>query len=288
MGRRIDVGLIGAGIGASKSPMLHMEEAAAQGLDLRYHLIDLAARGITDAAAALPDLLAEAEAAGFAGVNITYPCKQLVIAHLDGLSEDAALLGAVNTVVFSRSGDGAVRRVGHNTDWWGFMQGFQAQAPEADLAHVVQIGAGGAGVAVAHALWRMGAGRLSLVDRARGQAEMLAAALNDRAGRMFAEVVDAPEPAMDAASGVVNCTPMGMAAHPGLPLSADALQKHHFVADIVYFPLETALLQAARQKGCRVIDGGGMAVFQAVGAFRLFTGLDADAARMGQRFRDSV
>lgn len=281
MRSRIDVGLIGAGIGASKSPMLHMTEGAAQGMDLRYHLIDLDARGVTPAA--LPALLAEAEAAGFAGVNITHPCKQLVIAHLHELSDDAALLGAVNTVVFD-----AGRRYGHNTDWWGFMEGFRVQAPDADLSHVVQLGAGGAGVAVAHALWRMGAGRISLSDPDSRKARLLADALNARAGRDVAMVRDDPAAALQDATGVVNCTPVGMAAHPGAPIDPAALQARHFVADIVYFPLDTALLAAARARGCRVIDGGGMAVFQAVGAFRLFTGVEADARRMTARFRDAV
>lgn len=276
------VGLIGAGIGASKSPMLHMREALAQGFALDYRLIDLNLRGL--GVAALPDLLDEVQAAGFAGVNITHPCKQAVIAHLDALSDDAAMLGAVNTVVFAPDG----RRIGHNTDWSGFMQGFRAQAPEADLRHVVQLGAGGAGVAVAHALWRMGAERLGLHDPDQAKGAALVAALNSRAGRDFAYQIDDVEGAMAKASALVHCTPVGMADHPGLPLDIACLRPDHVVADIVYFPLETALLQAARQIGCRIIDGGGMAVFQAVDAFRLFTGREADGARMTACFRAAV
>jgi shikimate dehydrogenase len=87
-----------------------------------------------------------------------------------------------------------------------------------------------------------------------------------------------------AADGLVNCTPVGMAKLPGTPLPVALLRPALWVAEIVYFPLETELLRAARAIGCRTLDGGGMAVFQAVGAFRLFTGLEPDAARMQRHF----
>ncbi len=93
---------------------------------------------------------------------------------------------------------------------------------------------------------------------------------------------------MAGADGLIQCTPTGMEKRPGLPLPAALVQSRHWVAEIVYFPLETELLRVARAKGCRTLDGSGMAVFQAVGAFRLFTGLDADAARMGAHFRQLV
>lgn len=278
---KIRVGLIGAGIRQSKSPMLHEQEAAAQGLDLAYDLIDLDARGLTPEA--LPMLLSEAEAAGFSGLNITHPCKQRVIPLLDDLSEDARQLGAVNTVVFS-----AGRRVGHNTDWSGFLESFRRGLPSAATGTVLQLGAGGAGAAVAHAALRMGVGRLLLNDVNIRQAEMLAEALNSRAGRDFAAASADLAEAAAAADGVINATPVGMDAHPGLPLDAALLTARHWVADIVYFPIETALLSRARSFGCRVLDGGGMAVFQAAGAFHLFTGREPDAERMLAAFRASL
>ncbi|MFT4148665.1 MAG: shikimate dehydrogenase [Paracoccaceae bacterium] len=278
MAQRIRLGLIGTGIQRSKSPALHMAEGAAQGLDLSYELIDLTARGLTPEA--LPDLLDRAEAEGFAGLNITHPCKQQVIPLLHDLSPDARDLGAVNTVVFR---DG--RRTGHNTDWSGFMQGFRLQLPDVALGSVVQMGAGGAGAAVAHAVLRLGVGRLFLSDMDMGRARDLAAALNARAGRDFAQATGDVAAAMAAADGLINTTPMGMEAHPGLPIAADLIRPGHWVAEIVYFPLETQLLAVARAKGCRTADGGGMAVFQAAEAFRLFTGLAPDAARMLAHFR---
>ena len=277
--RKIRVGLIGSDIQQSKSPALHMAEGAAQGRDLSYELIDLTARGLTPEA--LPELLAEAEAAGFAGVNVTHPCKQRVIPFLHELSPDARDLGAVNTVVF-REG----RRIGHNTDWSGFMEGFRRALPGAKLDQAFQMGAGGAGAAVAHALLKLGVERLRLADMEPERAQGLVEALNRRAGRPFAQVAGDLAAAMVESDGFVNATPMGMKAHPGTPIDPDLIRPAQWVAEIVYFPLETALLAAARAKGCRLADGGGMAVFQAVEAFRLFTGLSPEAERMARRFRD--
>ncbi len=279
--REIRAGLIGAGIGQSKSPMLHETEAAAQGFKLSYDLIDLDARDL--APSALPALLAEAEAAGFNGVNITHPCKQRVIPLLNDLSEDARQLGAVNTVVF-REG----LRIGHNTDWSGFMESFRRGLPDAAIDTVLQLGAGGAGAAVAHAALRMGVDRMLLSDVNIPQAEALAQSLNRRADRDFAIVTTDLAEAAAKADGLINATPIGMDAHPGLPLDPTLLTNQHWVADIVYFPIETALLSLARSRGCRVLDGGGMAVFQAVGAFRLFTGLEPDPERMLATFRAAL
>ena len=276
---QIRVGLIGADIQQSKSPALHMSEGAAQGLEYRYEIIDLTRRG--SGPEALPDLLAEAEARGFAGVNITHPCKQRVIPLLDDLSADARALGAVNTVVFS-----AGQRIGHNTDWSGFYNSFRLGLPDVPLGSVLQLGAGGAGVAVGYAALRLGVGRLMIRDTDPERAAALALALNTRAGRAFAEAVEDVPEAMRAACGLIQTTPVGMVAHPGLPLDAGLIETRHWVADIVYFPLETALLAAARAKGCRVLPGGGMAVFQAAGAFRLFTGYEPDSARMLAHFAE--
>ncbi len=270
-------GLIGQGIGASRSPALHEREGAAQGLRLVYRLIDLDVLRLGPEA--LPELLTAAARLGFAGLNITFPCKQAVIAHLDDLSPDAAALGAVNTVVLR---DG--RLVGHNTDCSGFAEGFRRGLPGAPRERVVQLGAGGAGAAVAHALLAEGTGRISIADTELARAEALAAHLNARFGPGRAIVAADLATAVAEADGLVNCTPVGMTKLPGMPLLAALLHPRLWVADIVYFPLETELLRTARAMGCQTLDGGGMAVFQAVGAFRLFTGREPDAARMLRHF----
>jgi len=273
------LGLVGSGIGASRSPAMHEREGAEQGLRLVYRLIDLDVLGLGPDA--LPDLLTAAQRLGFAGLNITFPCKQAVLPHLDELSPDAKALGAVNTVVLR---DG--RRVGHNTDCSGFAEGFRRGLPDVPRGAVVQLGAGGAGAAVAHALLSEGVGRLAIHDTEPARAESLAADLCARFGAGRAAVSQGLSAAIASADGIVNCTPVGMTKLPGLPLPAALLHPRLWVADIVYFPLETELLRIARGLGCRTLDGGGMAVFQAVGAFRLFTGREPDADRMLRHFAE--
>lgn len=275
------LGLIGAGIQASKTPAMHMAEARAQGFALSYDLLDLDLAPF--AAKGLEELLQDAQTAGYAGLNITHPCKQAVIAHLDGLSDDAAAIGAVNTVVFT---DG--KRWGHNTDWSGFAESFRLGLGDAARGDVVQIGAGGAGAAVAHACWKLGVERLYLADALPARAAGLAQDLNARAGRDIATAVQDLGAAMAQADGMINTTPMGMDAHPGLPVDPALITPAHWIADIVYFPLETELLRLARAKGCRVLSGGGMAVHQAVAAFGLFTGRKADAARVQAHFERMI
>jgi shikimate dehydrogenase len=272
------VGLIGSGIQASRSPALHEREGAAQGLCYIYKIIDLDALGLTTEA--LPELLAAARRFGFAGLNITHPCKQSVIALLDELSADAHVLGAVNTVVFGPDG----RAIGHNTDWSGFAESFKRGLADAARNRVVQFGAGGAGAAVGHALLTLGVGELSLVDTDRSRAERLAHGLADRFGAGRAVACEDPARAVRAGDGIVNATPLGMAKYPGSPVLRELLRPDLWVADIVYLPLETELLRHARALGCRTLAGGGMAVFQAAAAFRLFTGIAPDAERMIRHF----
>jgi shikimate dehydrogenase len=260
---------------------MHEREADEQGLRYVYRLIDLDRLGL--GVEALPELLTAAKRMGFAGLNVTYPCKQAVIPLLDELSDDARSLNAVNTVVIR---DG--RTIGHNTDWSGFAEGFRRGLPDAKLDRVVQLGAGGAGAAVAHAILTLGATRLTVFDVDAARSGELAANLCARFGEGRAVGVTDLAAAMAEADGLVHCTPTGMAKLPGLPLDARLLDRRHWVAEIVYFPLETELLRAARARGCRTLDGGGMAVFQAAGAFRLFTGVEPDAERMRRHFLSMV
>jgi shikimate dehydrogenase len=278
-------GLIGAGIQRSLTPAMQEAEAAAQGLRLHYQLIDLDAdpatrgRGIEP----LPGLIAAARTMGFAGLNITYPCKQAVIPLLDTLSDEARAMGAVNTVVF----DGG-RATGHNTDGSGWRWGFERTLPGADLSRVVLLGGGGAGSAIAHSLCRMRAAALTIVDSDGVRAQALA----DELGRQYPATRSSGSSdaaaSLRGASGVVHATPTGMDKLPGLPIDAALLQPSMWLSEIVYFPLETALLRAARERGLRTVDGGTMAVGQAVGAFELFTGRQADAARVDAHFRRLV
>jgi shikimate dehydrogenase len=274
-------GLIGAGIQRSLTPAMQEDEARAQGLRLHYQLIDLdkAGQGVE----ALPTLLSAAKTMAFAGLNVTFPCKQAVIPLLDELSDEARAMGAVNTVVFR---DG--RAIGHNTDGSGWRWGFERTLTKADLSRVVLLGAGGAGSAIAHSLCRMKTAALVIVDQDAARAAALAAELNRQYGGSAASGSADAAMALQGATGLVHATPTGMDKLPGLPLEAELLRPDLWVSEIVYFPLETALLKTARSLGCRVVDGGTMAVGQAVGAFELFTGRAADAARVDAHFRRLV
>lgn len=276
--RKALVGLIGAGIARSLTPRMQEEEARHHGIRMHYQLIDL--HEPERAGTLLPMLVHAARTMGFAGLNITYPCKQSVIPLLDELSDDARAMGAVNTVVVQ---DG--RLIGHNTDGWGWAWGFQRALPEADLRRVVLLGAGGAGSAIAHAVLGLGCEQLTVVDTDLARAEALCTKFNagPHGARCLAQADIAL--AMQGATGLIHATPTGMDKLPGMPLPPQLLRPDVWVAEVVYFPLETELLRTARALGCATADGGTMAVGQAVGAFQLFTGEQADAQRVEAHFR---
>jgi shikimate dehydrogenase len=277
------VGLVGTGIGPSLSPALHAREAQELGLSYRYVRLDLDALRLPPEA--VGELLARARAAGFRGLNITHPCKQVVIPHLDALTPAAEEIGAVNTVLFDDTG-----AVGHNTDWSGFRDGLVGGLPHARLDRVVLMGAGGAGAAASHALLSLGAGTVDVVDVDAERAVRLAAALAERFGPQRATGGGAAGLAarVAAADGLVHATPVGMSDHPGLPVPSALLRADLWVAEIVYRPLDTELLRAARAAGCATLDGGRMAVHQAAAAIRLFTGLDPDVDRMQRHLAELV
>jgi shikimate dehydrogenase len=278
---RILLGLVGAGIGASLSPALHEREAERLGLHALYQTIDIAERDLPPEA--VGEIVGAARTMGFAGLNVTHPCKQTILEHLDELSTDAAALGAVNTVVFDEDG----RAVGHNTDGTGFAASFARGLPDAELRRVVLLGAGGAGAAVGHAALSLGAERLTVVDVDAERAADLARSLADQFEDSHRTAHATPDDLgglLEDASGLIHATPTGMAHHPGLPLDPDLLRPELWVAEIVYRPLETELLRVAGDAGCRTLDGGGMVVFQAAASFALFTGLEPDRERMLRHF----
>ena len=276
-GRKLLVGLIGAGIQRSLSPAMHEEEARHHGIRLHYQLIDLDSYHAD--VESLPTLLLAARMMDFAGLNITYPFKQAVIPLLDALTDEARAMGAVNSVVFR---DG--KSIGHNTDGPGWSWAFKYAMPSADLSRVVLLGAGGAGSAIAHAALNLGVKQLVVIDPVNQRATELVNNLNAKYGPRATTSNDAAT-VMSYASGLINATPIGMEKFPGMPVPADILRPDVWVCEIVYFPLETALLRAARARGCATLDGGAMAVGQAASAFELFTGITPHAKRMEAHFQ---
>jgi shikimate dehydrogenase len=258
-----------------------MTEARALGLDLVYERFDF--NQMPDGPAALPKVLRQVRDAGYLGVNITFPVKQAVLPLLDSYSSEVAELGACNTVQLQGG-----RATGHNTDWFGFARAFERGLPGAGLDHVVLLGAGGGASAVAYALLKMGARRIAVQARNPDRAASFVRRFNGLAGKPRLSVVASLKDELAGAQGVVNCTPVGMAGHAGSPLTPDLLRPALWVADLVYVPLRTELLRMAEAAGCRILEGGGMAVFQAAEAFRIFTGLTPDTDRMLRRFEDDV
>ena len=276
-------GLIGQGVGPSLTPELHEREAQRQGLRYVYKVVEQPA-GPLDTRR-LARLLASAIELGFDGLNVTHPVKQAMVPLVDDIDSAVEAIGALNTVLI-RGG----RTTGHNTDVTGFLKAFELGLPDVDRERVLLLGAGGAGTAVAHALVQLGVQRLLVVEPDQERAEALQRSL----GALPIKVELAPvsrsglDDALATSSGVVNATPMGMAAHPGSPVPDGLLRPDLWLADIVYRPLETPLLSAARAAGCTVLNGAGMAVHQAADAFELITGRPADRMAMTRDFDELV
>ena len=276
------VGLVGEGIAESLTPAMHLREAALHGIAYEYHVFDLAPD--SREAADLGIYLRELRHAGYAAVNVTHPFKQRVIHSLDSLSDAAGTIDAVNLVLLGE------RLTGENTDWSGFEWAIAAGLPGADFGLVAQIGAGGAGSATAYALLRHGAADVVVFDEEAARARRVA----ERYAPLFpgqhirAEPLGALTRVLAMADGVVHATPIGMAKHPGTAFDVARLAPDAWLAEVVYRPIETELVRAARARGHRVLDGSRMAVGQAVDSFRLITGIEPDAERMGAHMLDLI
>lgn len=279
---RILIGLIGANIMGSLTPALFADAFASAGINGFYHLMDvdrLPGRG-------LRQLLNAIKAAGFAGANITFPFKQDILPLLDVVDPQAAQVGAINTVSIAPDG----RTTGYNFDRIGFRRSFEESfgRSSAENATVVQIGAGGAGRAVAFALMDLGVATLVVHDVDGARATALQADLAAHFGPSHCSVSSDLEREIASADGVVNATQVGMRGFPGNPVPVSALKASHWAADVIYTPIETEFIQAAAAKGARVMSGGGMCVYQAVEAFRLFTGVEPDPARLHRAFATAL
>ena len=237
-------GLLGQGVKPSLTAELHEREAARQGIRFVYKTVDLDASQVS--ADHLRDLIAFAIKLGFDGLNVTHPVKQAMVGLVDRVTPEVEAIGALNTVLITKG-----QTVGHNTDVTGFARAFRDGLPGAALDEVLLLGAGGAGTAVAHALLHSGVRRLLVVDPDPDRAGALVASTDRLATDADVSTLDPAHvaAALRDASGLVNATPVGMAAHPGSPVPADILRSGLWVADIVYRPLVTALLAAAAPAG---------------------------------------
>jgi shikimate dehydrogenase len=254
-------GVIGWPVAHSRSPRLHGFWLATHGIDGAYVPLAVRPEHLDSAVAALPLL-------GFKGANVTVPHKETVMACCDGVSDEARRIGAVNTLAI----DAAGRIEGSNTDGFGFLANLRAGAPgwTAAAGPAVLLGAGGAARAIAVALLDAGVPALRLANRSRDRAERLAADLADR--RVGIADWDDRAAALGDAALLVNTTSLGMKGQPPLDLDLTSLPVAAVVNDIVYVPLETPLLAAARARGNIVVDGIGMLLHQARPGFATWFG----------------
>lgn len=252
--------VLGYPIAHSLSPAMHQPALAAAGLNVRYVALAVAPDQVGAAVAGL-------RALGFLGANVTIPHKEAVLAYLDEVTEDARLIGAVNTIAVR---DG--RLCGSNTDGPGFLAHLQAEGVDPAGRPAAILGAGGAARAVAVALARAGASRLRVLNRTPARAEEVAAVAR-AAGCPDALAAPLAAEALAGAALVVNCTPVGM--HPHLdatPVPAEWLPAGAAVYDTVYRPAETRLLREAAARGLRAIGGLGMLVYQGALAWEAWFG----------------
>lgn len=277
------VGLLGKGIQLSRTPKVHEIEGERLGLNYVYKLLDTAE--LHKNAPCLEEIFFSAQTCGYRGLNVTFPYKQEIISYIDVLDDNAKKVGAVNTIVFR---DG--KSYGYNTDLWGFAEGFKREMDGAKLNNVLQMGAGGAGSAVANALIQLGVSHLYISDIDFNRAQNLATQVME----VQNNTADTPNTLVTAIrhdalanynfDGLVNATPVGMNSTPGMSVPSSIIKPKMWVADIIYFPLETELLRTAKSIGCRTLSGAGMAVFQAVKAFELFTDIVPDSEEMKATF----
>jgi len=253
-------GVIGSPVEHSKSPALHGHWLKTYGLRGYYIPMNVTHEDLTEVIRTLPKL-------GFVGINVTIPHKEAVLELADLVTDRAALIGAANTLIFRKDG----RVHADNTDGYGFIENLRQGAPgwNAKAGPAAVIGAGGAARAVLASLIEVGIEDIFLSNRTRARAEALRSEFGTKvhvydwvqAGNM-----------LDDAMTVVNTTSLGMVGNPELRVPLDGLRKDAVVTDLVYAPLETGLLSAARARGCRTVDGLGMLLHQAAPAFERWFG----------------
>jgi shikimate dehydrogenase len=264
-------GLFGHPVSHSKSPQMHNAAFAHLGLDFAYLAFDVAPEELKAAIGSI-------RALGLRGVNVTIPHKVAVMAYLDELSEEARLIGAVNTIVNENG-----RLIGYNTDGIGYITALRDEA-KFDVAgkNVLLLGAGGAARAVAGQMALCGAAHLTIAARDVGKAQELAEHLASFAKTSRCSIHEAEE----LAGGydlIVNTTPVGM--HPQVeqvPFDTSRLHGQPLVSDLIYNPRETRFLQEAAARGCRTHGGLGMFIHQGAHAFRLWTEVEAPVDVMRQ------
>ena len=266
----IKLGLIGGNIAASRAPYLHGLAGKQAGIDVTYDLLTPAELG-KDFDAVFADCLAQ----GYRGINITYPYKELAAAKVRVDDPSVRAIGAVNTVVFEADGPR-----GFNTDYSGFVAAYRAGFGDTPTGPVFQIGAGGVGKAVAFGLLTLGTRDIRLIDRDGPRAAALADQLRAAASDARIAVTDDPAEGARGASGLVNCTPVGMVGSVGTPLPAERMVGARWAFDAAYTPVDTQFLGDAAARGLTVMSGYELFFHQGIDCWKIFSGHTPDPASL--------
>lgn len=266
----LSLGLIGDNIARSRSPGLHRLAGGQNGIAVTYDR--LVPRDLEES---FEQVFARCLTGGYRGINVTYPYKERVTQALRIDDPLVKAIGAVNTVIFEPDGPR-----GHNTDYSGFVAAYTQVRGSAGTGPVLMIGTGGVGRAVAFGLVALGTRELRLVDRDAAKAEALAEALQAADPQMQVTIWLDPEKAAEGASGLINCTPVGMVGYGGTPLPRAAMTGAKWAFDAVYTPADTQFLTDAEAQGLTVISGWELFFFQGVHAWAFFSGLPLDEAQL--------
>lgn len=266
----LQLGLIGDNIARSRSPLLHRLAGRQNGIEVRYDRLVPRDMGLE-----FDVVFQHCLTGGYRGINVTYPYKERV-ARMVAIDDPLVRsIGAVNTVIFEPDGPR-----GHNTDHSGFMAAYSGQHGDAAPGCVLMIGTGGVGRAVAFGLVALGTRALRLVDRDAAKAEILAKALQAAAPGTEVSLWSDPEAAARGASGLINCTPVGMVGYEGTPLPRAAMAGAEWAFDAVYTPTDTRFLTDAAAEGLAVLSGWELFFYQGVHAWAHFSGLPLDQAAL--------
>jgi shikimate dehydrogenase len=262
---KIRLGLIGDNIAASRAPDLHHAAARLCGLDVSYERLVPA-----DLGRSFDTVVDRAQSDGLRGLNITYPYKERILSRVT--IQDAAVraIGACNTVLFGAP------TVGLNTDYTGFIAAYRGQFGETPPGIVAIAGCGGAGKAVGFALASLGAKTIRLFDADQAKTRGLASSLADFRSGLDVVAAASLADACDGATGLVNCTPMGMVGYGGNAFADIPLKGRGWIFDAVYTPLQTPFLTAGEAAGLQILSGYELFLYQGIHAFKLFTGHDVD------------
>ncbi|NOX20586.1 MAG: shikimate dehydrogenase [Nitrospirae bacterium] len=263
-------GIIGWPVEHSKSPLMHNAAFDALGLNFCYIAMPVKPEALEEAIKGI-------KALNFLGINVTIPHKETVMKYLDRIDEEARFIGAVNTI---KNEDGML--VGYNTDGRGFMESLTEEGIDTTGKNVFIVGVGGAARAVSYYLCQKAA-RLWLHGRNMQKATALA---NDLKKISSCVAVTETKDNIQFADIIINATPLGMKDTDPLPFDPERLRKDQVVCDLIYW--ETPLLRAARQQGCKTIDGLGMLLWQGVLAFKIWTGIKPPIELMREHLKKSL